>query len=43
MAPAINSVADTAFLVVGLCFLVVAAIGLGVVPRDASMRDVPEG
>jgi MFS family permease len=34
---------DTAFLVVGLCFLVVAAIGLGVVPRDASMRDVPEG
>jgi MFS family permease len=34
---------ETAFLVVGLCFLAVAVIGFRVVPRDASMRDVPVG
>jgi MFS family permease len=36
---------DTAFLVVGGCFLVVAAIGLRAVPAEASMatRDVPPG
>jgi hypothetical protein len=36
---------DTAFLVVGACFLAVALIAFGAVPADASMSlpDVPVG